>query len=46
LLLRLRGWLIDYLGEKETTIDAAKLTVKDLLTILDKGDEEILRAVD
>jgi len=46
LLLRLRGWLIDYLGEKETTIDAAKLTVKDLLTIFDKGDEEILRAVD
>jgi len=45
LLLRFRGWLIDYLGEKETNIDAAKLTVKDVLAILDKGDGEILRAV-
>jgi len=46
LLLRLRGWLIDYLGERETTIDAANLTVREVLSMLDKGDGEILRAVD
>jgi len=46
LLVRFRGWLIDYLGQHETTIDASNLTVRDILAMLDKGDEEILRAVD
>jgi len=46
LLVRFRGWLIDYLGQHETTIDASNLTVRDVLAMLDKGDEEILRAVD
>lgn len=46
MLLRFRGWLIDYLGEKETTIDASNLTLRDILAMLDKGDGEILRAVD
>jgi len=46
LLLRFRGWLIEYLGKKETTIDASNLTVRDILAMLDKGDGEILRAVD
>jgi len=45
-LVRFRGWLIDYLGQHETTIDASNLTVRDILAMLDKGDEEILRAVD
>jgi len=46
LLVRFRGWLIDYLGQHETTIEASNLTVRDILAMLDKGDEEILRAVD
>ena len=46
MLVRFRGWLIEYLGEEETTIDASNLTVRDILTMLDKGDGEILRAVD
>jgi len=46
LLVRFRGWLIDYFGQHETTIDASNLTVRDTLAMLDKGDEEILRAVD
>lgn len=46
MLVRFRGWLIDYLGQHETTIDASNLTVRDILAMLDKGDEEILRAVD
>jgi len=46
LLLRFRGWLIEYLGEQETTIDASNLTVRKILAMLDKGDGEILRAVD
>jgi len=46
LLVRFRGWLIEYLGEEETTIDASNLTVRDILAMLDKGDGEILRAVD
>jgi len=46
LLVRFRGWLIEYLGEKETTIAASNLTVRDILAMLDKGDGEILRAVD
>ena len=46
MLLRFRGWLIECLGEKETTIDASNLTVRDILAMLDKGDGEILRAVD
>jgi molybdopterin converting factor small subunit len=45
-LLRFRGWLIEYLGEHEATIDASNLTVRDILGMLDKGDGEILRAVD
>jgi len=46
LLIRFRGWLIDYLGRHETTINASNLTVRDIVAMLDKGDEEILRAVD
>jgi len=46
LLLRFRGWLIEYLGEHEVTIDASNLSVRDILAMLDKGDGEILRAVD
>jgi len=46
LLVRFRGWLIEYLGEEETTIDASNLTVRGILAMLDKGDGEILRAVD
>jgi molybdopterin converting factor small subunit len=46
LLLRFRGWLIEYFGEGEASIDASNLTVRDILTRLDKGDGEILRAVD
>jgi molybdopterin converting factor small subunit len=46
LLLRFRGWLIDYFGEPEATIDASNLTVRDILAKLDKGDGEILSAVD
>jgi len=46
LLLRFRGWLIEYLGRGESTIDASNLTVRDILAMLDKGDGEILRAVD
>jgi len=46
LLLRFRGWLIDYFGEREATIEASSLTVRDILAKLDKGDGEILRAVD
>jgi molybdopterin converting factor small subunit len=45
-LLRFRGWLVEYLGKHETTIDASNLTVRDILAMLDKGDGEILRAVD
>jgi molybdopterin converting factor small subunit len=45
LLLRFRGWLIEYLGGGETTIDASNLSVRDILAMLDKGDGEILRAV-
>jgi len=44
-LLRFRGWLIDYLGKASATIDASNLTVRDILAILDKGDGEILTAV-
>lgn len=46
MLLRFRGWLIDYLSKDETTIEASNLTVRDILAMLDKGDGEILRAVD
>jgi len=46
LLLRFRGWLIDYLGKASTTLHASNLTVRDILAILDKGDGEILTAVD
>jgi len=46
LLLRFRGWLIEYLGQAETIIDASNLTVRDILAMLDKGDGEILKAVD
>jgi len=46
LLLRFRGWLIEYLGKQETAMDAINLTVRDILAMLDKGDGEILRAVD
>jgi len=46
LLLRFRGWLIEYLGEHEITIHASNLTVRDVLAMLDKGDGELLRAVD
>jgi len=46
LLLRFRGWLVEYLGEREATIDGSNLTVRDILGKLDKGDGEILRAVD
>ncbi len=38
--------MIDYFGEKEATVEAANLTVGDVLTALDKGDGEILRGVD
>ena len=46
MLLRFRGWLVEYLGEQETNIDASNLTVREILAMLDKGDGEILRAVD
>jgi len=46
LLVRFRGWLIEYLGEEETTIDSSNLTVRGILAMLDKGDGEILRAVE
>jgi len=46
LLVRFRGWLIEYLGEEETTVNTSNLTVRDILAMLDKGDGEILRAVD
>jgi len=46
LLVRFRGWLIEYLGQEETTIDASNLAVRDIVAMLDKGDGEILRAVD
>jgi len=46
LQLRFRGWLVDYIGKAETTIDASDLTVRDILAMLDKGDGEIFRAVD
>jgi len=46
LLLRFRGWLIEYLGKASTTIDASNLSVRDVLALLDKGDGEILTAVD
>jgi molybdopterin converting factor small subunit len=46
LLLRFRGWLIEYLGKQETTIDSSNLTVRDILGMLDRGDGEILTAVD
>ena len=46
MLLRFRGWLIEYLGKQETIIDASNLAVRDILRMLDKGDGEILRAVD
>jgi len=45
LLVRFRGWLVDYLGHHETSIEASNLTVRDILAMLDKGDEEILKAV-
>ena len=45
MLLRLRGWLVDYLGERETAIDATNMTVREVLQMLDKGDGEIVRAV-
>ena len=38
--------MIEYLGEEETTINASNLTVRGILAMLDKGDGEILRAVD
>jgi molybdopterin converting factor small subunit len=46
LLLRFRGWLVEYLGNQETTIHASNLAVRDILAMLDKGDGEILKAVD
>ena len=46
MLLRLRGWLIEYLGKAETTIDASDLTVRDILGMLDRGDGEVLKAVE
>ena len=46
MLLRFRGWLIEYFGEREATIEGSNLTVRDVLARLDKGDGEILRAVD
>jgi len=45
-MLRFRGWLIDYFGEPEATINASNVTVRDILAKLDKGDGEILSAVD
>lgn len=46
MLVRFRGWLIEYLGQEETTIDASNIAVRDILAMLDKGDGDILRAVD
>jgi len=46
LLLRFRGWLIEYVGKAETTIDASDVTVREILAMLDKGGGEILKAVD
>jgi len=44
-MLRFRGWLNEYLGKTSTVIDASNLTVREILAILDKGDGEILTAV-
>lgn len=46
MLLRFRGWLIEYVGKAETTIDASNVTVREILAMLDKGGGEILEAVD
>ena len=46
MLLRFRGWLIEYVGKAETTIDASDVTVREILAMLDKGGGEILKAVD
>ena len=45
MLVECRGWLIEYLGKTQNVINASNLSLRDTLGMLDKGDGEILKAV-